>query len=154
MRRNDKEIKDQGVIQDILSKSEVCRIAMIDGADPYVVPVNYVYSNNMLYVHSAPEGRKIELLKRNNRVCFEIEYGSEIVSSDLPCKGTVKYRSLIGYGRIEIATDEETKRLGLDLLIAKYGGAAGEYDKESFEKVVMLVLKIDEVSGKQSGNWD
>ena len=154
MRRSDKEIKDDGVIQDILKNSEICRIAMIDGADPYIVPLNYAYSNNSFYIHSAPEGRKIEVLKRNNRVCFEIEYSSEVIVTGPPCKGSVKYRSVIGYGKINIATDSVTKRLGLDLLKAKYGGTDGEYEKDSFEKIVMLVLSIDKVSGKQSGNWD
>ncbi len=154
MRRSDKEIKDDHIIQDILSKSEVCRIAMVDGTEPYIVPLNYAHSNNMLFIHSAPEGRKIEVLKRDGRVCFEIEYGSEVLMGNPPCKGTAKFRSLIGYGRIEIATDTATKKLGLDLLSAKYGNIAGEYDKESFDKVVMLVLIIDKISGKQSGNWD
>jgi nitroimidazol reductase NimA-like FMN-containing flavoprotein (pyridoxamine 5'-phosphate oxidase superfamily) len=154
MRRKEKIITDQSIIDKILQESEICRIAMVDGSDPYIVPLNYGYADNVIYMHSAPEGRKINLLSDNNRVCFEIEDKSEIIRKDEPCKWTAKYRSLIGYGRIEIVSDVESKKKGLDIIMRKYGyDGHGEYNEGSVSRMVLLKLKIETITGKQSGDW-
>jgi nitroimidazol reductase NimA-like FMN-containing flavoprotein (pyridoxamine 5'-phosphate oxidase superfamily) len=84
---------------------------MIDNDIPYIVPLNYGYFENAIYFHSAPLGRKIDILKRNNKVCFEIEYASELIKRELACDWGTKYRSLIAYGTIEIISDFEKKKL-------------------------------------------
>ena len=155
MRRTEKEIVDKDVIEEILAKSEICRIAMTDGDEAYIVPLNYGYSENVIYMHSAPEGRKMKILKSNNKVCFEIEYSSEIKRNKVPCKWTTKYRSLIGYGRVEIITDLENKKRGLDIIMSKYGETSRlGYDEILLDRLVVLSLKIDKITGKQSGIWD
>jgi uncharacterized protein len=155
MRRKDKEISDRNIIERLLHGSYICRIAMIDGNRPYIVPLNYGYSGNALYIHSAKAGRKMEILKLNNRVCFEIEYHTEIVRNEIPCEWTAKYRSLIGYGTIEFITGHEEKKQGLDVIMAHYG-KSGEniYKDNHIENIVILKLNIEEISGKQSGDWD
>jgi uncharacterized protein len=155
MRRKDKEIRDRNVIEQLLSRSEICRIAMIDGNMPYMVPLNYGYAGNALYFHSALSGRKIEILKRNNRVCFEIENHTEIIKDEIPCEWTAKYRSLIGYGTIEFITGHEEKKKGLDVIMAHYGRkGANIYMDNHIENIIILKLNIEEISGKQSGDWD
>jgi uncharacterized protein len=155
MRRKDKEIKDRGIIEQLLSGSDICRIAMIDGNRPYMVPLNYGYDGKALYFHSASSGKKIDILRRDSRVCFEIEYYNEIVRDDIPCEWTAKYRSLIGYGTIEIIAGYEEKKKGLDVIMAHYG-KTGEntYKDNHIENILILKLNIEEISGKQSGNWD
>jgi uncharacterized protein len=155
MRRKQNEITDKGVIEEILSKSEVCRIAMIDGDVPYIVPLNYGYSDMALYFHSAPLGKKIDLLKLNNKVCFEIEYSTEIVRGDIACDWGLKYRSVIGYGTIGFISDFEQKKAGLDIIMAQYG-KKGEnvYKDKNVESVLILKLNIEEITGKQLGAWD
>jgi nitroimidazol reductase NimA-like FMN-containing flavoprotein (pyridoxamine 5'-phosphate oxidase superfamily) len=155
MRRKQYEITDSAIIEDILSKSEVCRIALIDNDRPYIVPLNYGYKNNAIYFHSSPRGKKIELLKTNNKVCFEIELFTEIVKNEIPCTWGTKYRSVIGYGTIELLTDPDQKTEGLDIIMAHYG----KTDKNIFQdkqigNVLILKLKIEEITGKQLGNWD
>jgi hypothetical protein len=116
--------------------------------------LNYGYSEDVIYFHSASEGRKIELLKANNRVCFEIENTTEIVRKDEPCKWTTKYRSLIGHGNIEIISDTESKKIGLNIIMSKYGyDGQGKYNEGSLSRMVLLKLKIEKITGKQSGNW-
>jgi nitroimidazol reductase NimA-like FMN-containing flavoprotein (pyridoxamine 5'-phosphate oxidase superfamily) len=154
MRRKDKEITDKSIIQDILSKSEICRIALLDGDLPYIVPLNYGFYENALYFHSARVGRKIDLIRKNNRVCFEIEYAQEIIKDAQACNWTARYRSVIGYGKIEILTDPGQKKNGLDIIMAHYGKTSGnQYIEENMERMVILKLTIDEISGKQSGEW-
>ena len=154
MRRKEKEIADKSIIEEILLESEICRIAMLDGSEPYLVPVNYGYSNNIIYIHSAMEGRKIEILKVNKRVCFEIEYHAEIVRKDEPCKWSAKYRSVIGYGNVEIVTDMQDKKSGMDIIMKKYGYQGDiAYNEGSFSRMALLQLKIDKITAKQSGDW-
>lgn len=155
MRRKDKNIDDHSVILEILSKSEIVRVAMMDGDKPYIVPLNYGYFENALYVHSAPEGKKIGLLKKNNRVCFEITMKHEIIRPDLSCEWTTKYRSVIGYGSVELVEDFEEKKRGLDIIMAQHGRKDGNiYKDKQVEFIVILKISIDEISGKQSGDWD
>jgi nitroimidazol reductase NimA-like FMN-containing flavoprotein (pyridoxamine 5'-phosphate oxidase superfamily) len=155
MRRKDKEIRDRNIIEQLLSGSDICRIAMIDGNRPYLVPLNYGYAGNTLYFHSASSGKKIDILKQNNRVCFEIENHNEIIRDEIPCEWTAKYRSLIGYGTIEFITGFEEKKKGLDVIMAHYGKTGtNNYKENNIENMIILKLKIEEISGKQSGHWD
>jgi uncharacterized protein len=155
MRRKDKEIKDRGIIEQLLSGSDICRIAMIDGNRPYMVPLNYGYDGKALYFHSASSGKKIDILRRDSRVCFEIEYYNEIIRDDIPCEWTAKYRSLIGYGTIEFITGYEEKKKGLDVIMAHYGKTDENIYKDNhIDNILILKLNIEEISGKQSGNWD
>jgi uncharacterized protein len=155
MRRKDKEIRSKDIIGQLLSSSDICRIAMIDGDRPYMVPLNYGYDGNALYFHSAMAGRKIEILKQNNKVCFEIEYQNEVIRNEIPCEWSAKYRSLIGYGTIVFITEPEAKMKGLDIIMAHYGKTgANTYKPGNLENIFILKLNIEEISGKQSGDWE
>ena len=112
MRRQEKEITDNQVIQKILSGSDVCRLGLVDNGEAYIVPVNYAYDNGTIYIHSAPEGRKIELIRQNNLVTFETELPAEILRDHIPCNWSARYRSVMGKGIISILSDTESKKEG------------------------------------------
>jgi len=150
MRRKDKEITDPKIIRDILSTADTVRIAMIDDNEPYIVPLNYGYKDNALYIHCAKEGRKIDILKNNPRVCFEIEGSSELVTGDQACKWTMNYQSLIGYGNVEILESKNEKIAGLDILMTQFGSKENNYDLKHVDAIVILKLCIESVTGKQS----
>jgi len=155
MRRAEKEITDPHIIAEILATATVCRLAMVDDGEPYVVPVNFGYRDHALYVHSAATGRKIDILKRNSRVCFEIESAATITKHAEPCHWGTRARSLIGYGRAEIITDRTEKQRGLDIIMAHHGKVdANAYDEKQLKAVVILRIAIERVTGKQLGDWD
>jgi len=152
MRRQDKEIKDNNLIQEILQKSGICRLGFVDNGEAYIVPVNYAYENGIIYIHSAPHGKKMDILKRNTRVSFEIEYSNEIIKDKVPCNWTARYRSVMGRGNITIEKDAPLKKRGLDMIMIKYGaGMELTYDESLLSRMVLLKLKIDSITGKQSG---
>ncbi len=155
MRRVDKEITDENVINDMMIKSRICRLGFVDNGEAYIVPVNFAYSEGVIYVHSAHSGKKMDILKQNNRVSFEIEYYTEIIEGERPCDWTVKYRSVMGKGSVEIENDTEAKKAGLDLIMRKYG-AKGElvYDESVLARMTLLKLTVESVAGKQSGDWE
>ncbi len=155
MRRKDKESSDRRIIEEILSNSEICHLAMVDRGMPYLVPVNFGYDEKALYVHSATTGKKIDILKQNNRICFQMDYGHEVLKDALACNWTARYRSLIGFGTVEILTGEEEKKYGLNRIMAHYGGPESNvFNERNVKSVVILKINIDEWTMKQSGNWE
>ncbi len=153
MRRKNKEIKDPKLIEEILSNSVICRLGIITDDVPYIVPVNYGYKDNIIYIHSAPEGRKIDLLKKNKRVSFEIECDNEIIRTGESCDCTTKFRSLMGTGTVEIVTDYDEKIEGLDILMKQHGKHENSYNNKLVDFALVLKLMIEDVTGKQSGDW-
>jgi nitroimidazol reductase NimA-like FMN-containing flavoprotein (pyridoxamine 5'-phosphate oxidase superfamily) len=154
MRRLDKEITNQDVLSEILNKSEICRLGFVDNGEAYIVPVNFAYADGVIYIHSAHEGRKMDLLKKNNRVTFEMEYFHEIVTGPKACNWTTRYRSVMGKGSICINNDIEVKKKGLDLIMRKYGAEIDlVYDEKILSRMTILILTIQSVTGKQSGDW-
>ncbi len=155
MRRLDKEINDQTILDEILNKSQVVRIGFAADNIPFIFPVNFGYAYNKIYIHSATQGSKIDLIPKNNKVCFEMELYDEIIKAKKSCNWTTKYRSIIGWGTISIATDREEKIKGLDIIMVKYGKPLNNnYSDTMLKKMVLLVIEIDRFTGKQSGKWD
>ena len=156
MRRIKQEISDKGIIEEILEKSEICRLGFMDQDRAYVLPFNYGYQDNHIYIHCAREGKKIDLIKKNNTVGIEIEQISKMERNQKACKWTTIYRSVVGYGEVEILTDNEEKRQGLDIIM-KHNGADEStdlnYEKRHLDAVSILKIRITEITGKQSSNW-
>ncbi len=154
MKRKDKEITDKRIIEEILIQSKICRLAFTDNEFPYIVPFNYGYQDNTLFFHSATNGKKIDLIRKNNKVCFEIEYSSKIIRGKKVCDWTTKYRSIIGYGTIEIVRDALQKKSRMDIIM-KHNGRSNEniYDANHLKNMVILKLSIHSLTAKQSGDW-
>ncbi|MFO7575748.1 MAG: pyridoxamine 5'-phosphate oxidase family protein [Bacteroidales bacterium] len=154
MRRKEKQITDREVIERVFSNSMICIIAINDSGFPHIVPMNYGYSANCLYFHSAPEGRKIDLLQRDGRVSFMIEDSHKIVPANIACGWTTEYRSLMGTGIVEIITDEAGKKEGLDIIMTHHG-AKGEivYRENQISRMVILKLNIETVTCKESEGY-
>jgi len=150
MRRQEREIRDEAEIQEILEKALVCRLGLYDGQYPYVVPLNYGYRNGCMYFHCAREGKKTDILKKNGRVCIEVDIDFRVVRGETPCRWTAKYRSVIGFGRARIIDDEREKKAGLDVIMAHYGGSGGGYDEKSLQRTSLIEVVLESITGKQS----
>lgn len=155
MRKVNQEIKDPAIIEQILSGAEICRMAMTDGEVPYILPFNYGYRDRCIYIHSAPEGKKIDLIKKNNRVCFEVEDDIRITPHKKACGWATRYRSVVGYGEVEIVTDYEGKLKGLEIIMAQHGAPGRPtFEPTEVNRMVILKLSVTSRTGKQSSNWN
>ena len=155
MRKANQEIKDKKVLEEILSQAQICRLAMIDNGEPYLLAFNYGFQNNCIYIHSAPEGRKIDILKRNPKVCFEVEQEARLIKGEEACKWSTLYRSVVGYGKVEIITDFEKKWQALEIIMKQHGYPdKTEFNKKEVDFIIILKLTISSMHGKQSGNWN
>lgn len=152
MRRSDKAIQNPLDIETILRNAPVCRIAMSAEDRPYVIPVNFAATTTHLYFHSAKDGRKIDILRKNPSVCFEVDLPGKIVAGETACAWGMAYKSVIGFGRAFFIESAEEKKKALDLLMNKYAGRdAFVYADEALDKVCVIGVNIENVTGKWSG---
>lgn len=154
MRRKDREITGRDELIDIFEKADVCRIAIGGDKAPYIVPLNFGYRWEEaieIYFHCAIEGRKLELLARNNNVCFEMDIDHELVKGAKGCSWGMKYKSVIGTGIITEVTDTDERKRSMDLIMRHYGYAeeATDYEDKVLAVTKILKLEVEEISGKQ-----
>jgi nitroimidazol reductase NimA-like FMN-containing flavoprotein (pyridoxamine 5'-phosphate oxidase superfamily) len=151
MRRKDQEITDIAAIEDIIHKAQVCRLGLSENGRPYIVPLCFGYKDNTFYFHSAREGKKLDIIRKNNNVCFEIDIDQELVKGKKACNCSMKYRSVIGFGRAEIIDDIEQKRRALNIIMQNYFEGLFRYHQESIENTVIIKVEIESMTGKKLG---
>ena len=151
MRRSEKEIKSRDEIEAVILKADVCRIGLVDGDTPYVFPVNFGYRENKLYFHSAREGRKLDIIRRNNNICFEMDTDHEFVKAEKGCNWAMKYRSVIGIGKAVIVDNMLEKIAALKLIMAHYSDGLDEFAESDAGRVAVIRIDIESLSGKKSG---
>ena len=153
MRRKEKEITDKVVIEEILREQEVGRLATSVDDQPYVVPINYVYSNSKIIFHSHSDGMKMANIAKNPKVCFEVDSG-EIVKAEKPCDYSWRYMSVIVKGNVKIITNPAARLVALRRISDKYApGKGNTLTVDELAKNPQLVLAeifIDEMTGKRS----
>ncbi len=167
MRRWKKEIKDNAIIIDLLNTCHVGRLGTI-GKDgyPMVKPLNFAYNPpsppfskggqggfGKIYFHTAKAGEKIEDIKRDNRVCFEVDLPIAYVkgtAADL-CKAEYLYRSVIIKGRAYIVEDRAERIFALKCLMQKYQpeGGYGNSPGEKLQITGIVRIDIEEMVGKE-----
>jgi uncharacterized protein len=153
MRRKEKEITNLSEIDAILQSALICRIGIFNNKYPYVVPVNFGYLNNEIFIHSANTGLKLELIKLNPNVCFEIDCNVEVIKNEKACNWTTIYKSIIGFGKANIVGKYEEKIIGLNAIMEKYSpGIKYQFDRKEIERIIIIKIQIESITGKQSGN--
>lgn len=155
MRRKEREVTGKSALMDIIERSRVCRVGFAVENAPYVVPLFFGYQWDeklFLFFHCAKEGKKMECLAKNDRVCFEMEADCEIKKGAKACGWSSRYSSAMGTGRMRKAATQEERTGGLSLIMRHYGGPEkNEFDPKSMVKTEVLVLSVEEISGKKAG---
>jgi hypothetical protein len=153
MRRKERAITDIHLIEEIITSSDVCRIGMADNNVPYIVTMNFGYSggeSRCLYFHCASEGKKLDIIKRNSFVCFEMDTDHKVYAGEQGCDWGMNYSSVVGYGNIFIVTDKEIRIKGLDCIMKQYGeDKKFTYDEKVLSRTTILKLEIKEMTGKK-----
>ena len=150
MRRSERAITGRAELDAILHGAEVVYLAMTEGGVPYVVPMNFGYDGAALYLHSALEGRKIDILRCQPQVSFAVTADYRSVPADTACGWTARYRSVMGNGTARFLESPEEKALGLDILMAKFGVEPSPYAAATLARLTVIKVDIRELSGKQN----
>lgn len=146
MRRAEREVTDLKEIERMLDEARVCRLAVFDGAFPYIIPMCFGYTlegdHLELYFHCAAKGKKLDLIKENSNAAFEIDSMYEIIPGDIACNYSAAYESITGKGSIDIISGIE-KITGLNTIMLKYAGSSEhKYSEQMLNSVVILKLDV------------
>jgi len=151
MSNNELEIKDREEIEAIIQEAQVCRIGFLAEDVPYIVPMNFGYKDNYLYLHCATKGRKLDIIRRHSKVGFEMDIHSEIVKPTTPpCAESVAYRSVIGVGQAFIIEDLQEKSAALNILIQHYGGDCYDFSEKELKGVCTIKIEIISMTGRKA----
>lgn len=154
MRKAQRKMTKLTEIEAILRDGDVCHIGLADHDQPYVVPLNYGYEWDgrqlILYFHCANEGRKLDIIRCNNRACFQMDLRHQLIRGDQACRYTMNYESLIGTGCLEILTDQDERIHGLKVLMRHYSQRDDwDFDPHATAQTTVLRLRADEFCGKR-----
>jgi nitroimidazol reductase NimA-like FMN-containing flavoprotein (pyridoxamine 5'-phosphate oxidase superfamily) len=153
MRRKDREIPDMSEILAVMGRCSVCRVAFFDETYPYIVPLNFGIESDgdrvTLYFHCATEGKKLELLKRCDKVGFEADIPAQLIEGEKACYSTMLFESVCGNGTLEVVPDGD-KIPALKLLMRQYSDRrAFDFDHFEVKAVTVLKLTVNEITGKR-----
>ena len=151
MRRKDKEVSELEQIEEIIKEAKVCRLGLYekDKDYPYIVPLNFGYSDKKLYFHSAKAGKKVDILKSNPRVCFEIDIALGLVKEESPCNWGNKFKSVIGFGTVSFLEDPVQKADAMHILMQNYSNDNHVFPEKVLANTLVCVIDIEEMTGKQ-----
>ena len=156
MRRRDREVVDPTRIEEIIAESAVLRLGLNDDGEVYVVPVNFgaeiIDGRRVFYFHSARSGRKLDVIRRNPRVGFELDAGFELVEGPTPCAFSARYRSVVGVAVATELADVAEKRRGLTAIMnqAADAGRDWNFDDAALDAVAVVRLDVERLSCKEN----
>ena len=154
LRKSEREITDKDYILKILQNGKFTTIAMCRDNEPYLVTMSYGYDqeNHRLYFHASNKGLKLDFISENPQVCGTIIEDHGYIQDQ--CEH--QYRTVVFWGRMFEVESLEEKKYGLDILLnhleedPKPIKKRNVKDDNSYQKVAILRLDIDEISGKQA----
>lgn len=147
-------IFDHDELERIIQRCEVCYVGMADSnAQPYVLPFNFAFADNVVYLHSAQEGTKMDILRAHPGVCIAFSTDHQLRHSheEVACSYGMKYRSVLVHGSVEFIDDFEEKQRVLNLIMKKYVGREFTFGAPSVNEVCVYKVPVGRITGRQSG---
>ncbi len=148
----ERELTETNDILAILDKSDIVHIALVDGDEPYVVPMNYGYTMHdgklTLYLHGATEGKKLDLMRKNPKVFFSIESDIEPFSGQVACQYGTSYSSIMGKGTAEILENPQDKMDGLTIFMKSQTGLDFEFNERLVSAVSVIKIDVSHFTAK------
>ncbi len=151
MRRTEREVTERVLIDEFLHKTNVIYIGLSYDSKPYVVPMNFGYDGEYIYLHSAQAGKKIDALKQCAYVSFTAVAYDAVIPGEKACNWSAKYQSVMGGGIAEFLENDDEKMLALDHLMSNFQKGPFEYAPQALARIAIIKIKITEISGKQAG---
>jgi uncharacterized protein len=151
MRRKDREIADRSEIDAILREGKIMNLALCDGEVPFLVPLFYAYDGKSIYFHSARQGSKVEILRKNNLARFAVSLAEGTIENEIACDFEARHRTVIGLGKVSFVEEIGEKRLALDMIVGRFSPRKFSYDKAALERTLVARIDIESIKGKKHG---
>ena len=152
MTKREFRITDQSRITEILDRGKVLHLGLAVDNEPYVVPMNYGYcmenGNLVLYLHSAVQGKKLDMIHANSRVFFEIDCDLLPFESEKPCQYGLAYSSIMGRGTARIVEDVEEKKKAMSILMKTQTGKDFSFEDRLVSIVAVIRIDVTEYTAK------
>jgi hypothetical protein len=154
MRHPERELKDQETIAAILRQAPIGRMATVNRKGiPVIKPLNFLYLDGKIYIHSSKKGEKIQDIRRGSPICFEVDEPIAYrVAGESACKAGYYYRSIIIKGVASFVRERGKKVEILERMMEKYQPEKGygAFAKEALSKTAIIEISINEITGKES----
>ena len=152
MTKRERQITDEKQIMDILDKGKVLRLGLAVDNEPYVVPMNYGYIKEdgklVIYLHSGVRGKKLDMIRMNPKVFFEIDCDLLPFESELPCQYGMSYSSVMGKGTARIVEDVEEKKQAMSILMKTQTGKDFTFEDRLVSIVAVIRIDVDAYTAK------
>ena len=150
--KREREVTDLQEIIRILDTANILHLGMVDGDEPYVIPMNYGYTmcdgELTLYLHGATTGRKLDLIRKNSKVCFSLECDVAPFEGKLPCQYGTVYSSVMGRGIAEIVEDIEQKKEAMTILMKSQTGKDFTFTDKLVSIVSVIRIRVSDYTAK------
>ena len=145
MTKRELQITDEQQIRAILDGAKVVHVGMCVDNEPYVVPMNYGYAMEdgrlTIYLHSAQQGKKLDMIRQNPKVFFEMDCDWVPFEGEKPCQYGLSYSSVMGRGTATIVEDVEEKKRAMSLLMKTQTEKDFTFDDRLVS--IVAVIRID-----------
>jgi len=152
MTKRERQVTDQAHITHILDAGKVLHLGLAVNNEPYVVPMNYGYTFQdgklVLYLHSAVQGKKLDMIRANSRVFFEIDCDLKPFEGRLPCQYGLAYSSIMGCGKAQIVEDVAEKKKAMSILMKTQTGQAFSFEDRLVSIVAVIRIDVEEYTAK------
>lgn len=152
MTKRELQITDEGRIRDILDTAKVLHLGLAVNNEPYVVPMNYGYiledGKLTLYLHSAVRGKKLDMVRANANVFFELECGLQPFEGRVPCQYGLVYSSVMGRGKACIVEDVEEKKQAMSILMKTQTGKDFTFEDRLVSIVSVIRIDVENYTAK------
>ena len=156
MRRKDREVTGINELLAIIDRCTICRLGLSENGQAYVVPLNFGYTFDdgilTLYFHSAPEGKKIDIIRKNNMACFELDCDHKLLAGENACNYSYAYSSVIGFGTVEFINTVEEKTQAMNYMMKHQTGNSitFNFSREQLNAITVYKMKVSEFTGKRN----
>ena len=150
MLKKNREISDPFEMEQVLKQGKIISVAMCHDEQPYVLPFNYGFLNGLIYIHSAKEGFKLNVLAKNPKVAFNIVTDVQLLPADQPKDCSVAYSSVVGFGKVRIVDDPVEKLAALEAIMVQYypKNDAWNYPDKVVAACTVWCVEIEHLTGK------
>ena len=149
MRRKDREVTDPKFIDKVLNEALYGNLGLSDNGKPYIVPMNYAWSENKIWLHSAIEGRKLDIIRANPKVCFQVSADTELITAENPCNYGMFYSSVVIFGTASIIEEHEAKSAALEKLMQHLSkDFSYKFSEEETKRICIISIEPDEITCK------
>ncbi|MPQ48448.1 pyridoxamine 5'-phosphate oxidase family protein [Marinifilum sp. N1E240] len=147
-------IEGKEQIEEIIRSCDICNLGVVDAENkPYVVPMNFGYYDEYIYLHGADFGKLIDCMKAKPEVCITFCTPPELAYQDvhIACSYRMKGKSVVARGKIEFITDYDQKVDALNILMGQYTDKKFTYNSPAVRNVEVYRLKPEELTAKEFG---